>query len=160
MKNNGVIWIYKRDKYTTIGLFDNDEDNRALRFENKSLMKKTERYRGYWKVFDAWLSLLENCGTVADYLRKKNYKSVAIYGYGMLGKHLVHQLKALGVCVDYVIESNTGKETDGIPMYSLDSILPEVDAVIVTVMYDYDKIYEDLKDKINKKILPITRLLE
>ena len=72
----------------------------------------------------------------------------------------MHQLKTLGIYVDYVIESNSGKETDGIPMYSLDGNLPEVDAVIVTVMYDYDKIYEDLKDKIKAEILPITRLLE
>lgn len=139
---------------------DNDEDNLSLRIENNALMKKAERYRGYWKIFDTWMSLLENCGTVADYLQKMGYKNVAVYGYGMLGKHLVHQLKTLGVCVDYVIESNIGKETDGIPMYSLDGNLPEVDAVIVTVMYDYDKIYEDLKDKIKAEILPITRLLE
>ena len=89
------------------------------------------------------------------------YQSIAIYGYGMLGRHLVHQLGKAGINVKYAIESQKGKDAaDDMEIYSLNDNLPAVEAVIVTVLYEYEEICDALKHKIETNILPITKLLE
>lgn len=132
----------------------------TLHEENTSLRRTIDRYRDYWRVLDAWVGQMENGTSPADYLTQKDYKRVAIYGYGMLGKHLVYQLEKTNFKVSYVIEKDKTKSTAGITLYSLDEELPSVDAVIVTVLYDYDKIRSTLQNKVKADILPIDKLFE
>ena len=142
-------------------LVNSNQEVLVLRAENNSLVRKTERYRGYWKTLDAWVSLLENGGNPADCLRKMGYQSIAIYGYGMLGRHIAHQLGKDGINVKYAIESQKGKDAaDDMEIYSLNDNLPAVEAVIVTVLYEYEEICDALKHKIETNTLPITKLLE
>lgn len=139
--------------------FKNDNTEVSLmRMEINSLEKKVDKYCGYWQVFDAWMKLLEHGGSPFDYMKVHGYNSVAIYGYGMLGKHLVHQLKAKGYSVDYAIEKNKTNKFKEIKVYAIDDPLPKVDLIVITVLYEYDKIYDDLNKKINCDIVPIDRL--
>lgn len=137
---------------------DGDSKQSIIDEENLSLRHSLDRYRGYWRVLDLWVGMLEQGKTPLSYLEKAGYKSVAVYGYGMLGKHLVYQLKQEGFNVKYVIDRQVEKKADGIPLYPLQDGLPEVDAVIVTVLYDYDSIANKIKKIFDVDILPIDSL--
>lgn len=128
--------------------------------ENLSLRHSLDRYRSYWRVLDLWVGMLEKGNTPVSYLKKAGYNSVAVYGYGMLGKHLVYQLQKEGFSVKYVIDRQIEKQADGMPLYPLQEGLPEVDAVIVTVLYDYDNIMSELKKIVDADVLPIDKLFE
>lgn len=132
----------------------------VLRNENKFLKFLTDKYRGYWSVLDSWMTLMENGNSPIDYFVEKGYKKVAIYGYGMLGKHLVFQMQEKKINVDYIIERQSGKQTNEIPLYSLDDKLPLVDVVIVTVLYDFVQIKNCIKKKLNTDIISIEDLLK
>lgn len=132
----------------------------TLQAENQSLIKTIDRYRDYWRILDLWVGMLERGKTIADYLINKGFQKVAIYGYGMLGKHLVYQLNKEDFQVNYVIERQKEKKIIGVSLYSLDDKLPYVDAIVVTVLYDYDKIEKILKEKLDCYVLPIDKIFE
>ncbi|WP_051635387.1 glycoside hydrolase family 99-like domain-containing protein [Selenomonas sp. ND2010] len=136
-----------------------DVTNNAFLFEeNLSLRHSLDRYRSYWRVLDLWVGMLEKSDTPLTYLKKAGYDSVAVYGYGMLGKHLVFQLQKKGFDVKYVIDRQIERKADGIPLYTLQENLPKVDVVIVTVLYDYDNIASEIKKISDVDIIPIDRL--
>lgn len=137
---------------------DGDSKQSITEEENLSLRHSLDRYRSYWRVLDLWVGMLEQGKTPLSYIEKAGYKSVAVYGYGMLGKHLVYQLKQEGFNVKYVIDRQVEKKADGIPLYPLQDGLPEVDAVIVTVLYDYDNIMRELTKLLDAAVLPIDKM--
>lgn len=119
---------------------EKDAQTLALAAENASLQKRCDRYRGYWTTMDLWLGLIESGGSIAVWLRKQGITSIAIYGLGMLGKHLLYQLRQEDVTVSYAIDQQKELNHGDIAVYSLSDELPHVDAIIVTVLYDYSRI--------------------
>ena len=72
---------------------------------------------------------------------------VMIYGLGMLGKHLLNQLKKEKVNLVAAIDNKGGTNPD-VKIYKPDDKLPDADLLIVTVQYDYQRIKESLASKV------------
>lgn len=70
--------------------------------------------------------------------------SIAIYGIGMLGRHLLTELNQEGIEVAYGIDIRDAVAKN-INIYKLEDIKEHVDIVIVTVMWDYTEIYKKIK---------------
>ena len=119
----------------------------AMAAENASLQEKCDRYRGYWTAMDFWIGLMETGGSIAAWLRAQGIRNVAIYGLGMLGKHLLYQLQQAGFPVLYAIDQQTELGHGDITVFALDAELPQVDAVLVTVLYDYPRIHAALSGR-------------
>lgn len=137
---------------------DAEQKNKSIAEENISLRHSLDRYRSYWRVLDLWVGMLEKGTTLSGYLKKAGYDNVAVYGYGMLGKHLVYQLQKEGFEVKCVIDRQVEKKTDCVPLCLLNGNLPHVDVVIVTVLYDYDSIRNEIKKIMDVDVLPIDKL--
>ena len=133
---------------------------RALKEENSILQANCDRYRGYWQVMDRWLMLLESGKSIAGWLRAHGYAQVAVYGYGMLGKHLVHQMEQEQLTPAYLIDQQPEKDSGSLPMMTLEDELPAADLVIVTVQYDFPAIQRNLKEKVAAEIRPIDWLMD
>lgn len=131
----------------------------ALRMENESLQQRCSRFRGYWGTMDLWIGLLETGGSVAAWLRAQGIGSVAIYGLGMLGKHLRYQLQQDGFPVRYAIDQQTEQGHGDLEVYALDDDLPAADAVLVTVLYDYAAIRASLADRHAWRVLALDEVL-
>lgn len=108
--------------------------------------------------FSKWLELKQNNCRLKEYFENNNYKSVAIYGMGDLGKKLFRELADDGVSVSYTIDRNIGVD-DKYKMIALPERLPEVDIVIVTAVSSFDDIYLDLKGRFNGEIVSIEDVL-
>jgi phosphoglycerate dehydrogenase-like enzyme len=108
--------------------------------------------------FNKWLELKQNNYRLKGYFENNNYKSVAIYGMGDLGKRLFRELADDGVVVSYTIDKNIGVD-DEYKMIALSERLPEVDVVIVTAVSSFDDIYLDLKGRFNGEIVSIEDVL-
>ena len=108
--------------------------------------------------FNKWLELKQNNYRLKGYFENNNYKSVAIYGMGDLGKRLFRELADDGVVVSYTIDKNIGVD-DKYKMIALAERLPEVDVVIVTAVSSFDDIYLDLKGRFNGEIVSIEDVL-
>lgn len=129
---------------------------------NTSMMTdKIKRYESYWRVLHQWLNLKEKGIKVGDYLLSRGYKKIGIYGMGMLGKHLIEELKDSGV--DLVCGIDKNAESMYLP---ITLVTPEracyskVDLIIVTVVYDYEKVKSEVSVYTDKQIVSILDVLK
>lgn len=71
-------------------------------------------------------------------------RKIAVYGYSRLGQILVKQLSNTQIDVDYIIDRNKKLKVPGYKVVQPDDKLPYVDAIIVTNVYDFDAIRNEL----------------
>ena len=88
-----------------------------------------------------WMQLLQDGKSLEFAVRHMGYHRIAVYGYGYLGKALYKELKDSKCQVMYIIDKyfNASAE-DKIEIFRPDAELQTVDAVIVTAVYEYEKI--------------------
>lgn len=122
--------------------------------------EKAVKYGSYWRVLDKWLSLKEKKKTIADLLEEKNINNVAIYGIGMLGRHFVNDLSGSNINIVCAIDRNSVNDKFEFPVISMNDLIPEVDAVIVTPSYEFSKIRKQLRKKGLNNIISIESLFE
>ena len=118
------------------------------------------KYRDFWQILHLWLLLKERNIRVAEYLHSQGISEIAIYGLGMLGLHLVKELEKGPVTIAYGVDQNAKELQMDFPVYTLNDKLAETDAVIVTVTYDYGKIYKQLRKKYSGRIFSLRQVLE
>ena len=132
-------------------------ENYTLR--EKKMMPRWVRDNHAMKAFSKWLLLKENNKKISDYLLSYGIKTVAIYGYGYLGKHLVEELNDSDVCVKYIIDRNTGIRARDIEVLRLSKDLPKVDVIIVTPAGQYDEIRSNIKTYVSYNTLSLEHIL-
>lgn len=92
----------------------------------------------------------------------KSYKNIIVYGYGVLGKVVVRELRDSRVKVVAVMDSTPEKVTgipDEMPLLSPNDKMPEYDAIIVTAVAAFDAIKKNLTAKRYKNIINILELV-
>ena len=124
------------------------------------LQDKVSRYESYWRVLHKWLSLKEEGKELSVYLLCRGHKNIAIYGLGMLGRHLLKELLYAQINIIYGIDQNANNLKFDIPIYSPSEILPEADIVVVTVICDYHSIAAQLKAKGIKTIACLEEIID
>ncbi len=122
--------------------------------------KVVKRYRLNALCFEKWVSLWENNTSILSFFLQNEIKHVAVYGMGDIGKHLINELRDTEVQIDYIIDRRYMKNSPEYRIVSPDSELPEVDAIIVTPLWDYENIYEKLRVKCNYRIISALELVD
>lgn len=117
------------------------------------------KYQLIITCLDKWLELREGEGKIQDLLHRNDVRTAAVYGIGVLGRHLVNELAEGNIDVRYVIDQKVRMYRDYV-VKKPEEELPEVDAIIVTVPDEFDKIYDKLKKKVRYKIFSILELVE
>ncbi|MFI3201168.1 MAG: glycoside hydrolase family 99-like domain-containing protein [Eubacteriales bacterium] len=114
-----------------------------------------ERYR----VLNRWIFLREEGVNIAEYLLKYQYRRVAIYGYGYLGKHLVYDIKKLPIEIVYIIDKNPDKVSTEFEVKGLVDEFPIVDLIIVTPFVEHREIRKILREKVDYPIISLKELV-
>ena len=73
---------------------------------------------------------------------------------------MLTELKDSSIKVIYGIDKQGQKGQYSFPIYGLDTQMPKADAIVVTVAYEFEKIYRELKQKFVGKIISIEEVLE
>lgn len=121
----------------------------------KALTKERDyrqRYQTYYNTSNQWLLNKNDEKNISVYFKENNYKTIAIYGMGTMGELFYEEIKKTDVKVAYFIDKNAEElyyGLDDISVVGLDDISAQekVDAIIVTPIYDFDKIEEELEDE-------------
>lgn len=111
------------------------------------------------RLFDQWMKVKQGGESIADYLKEKGYRTVAIYGMSFAGERLYDDLKDTEIAVRYGIDQNADKIYAEVDVLGADEDLPEVDAVIVTAVYYFDEIEEKLSNRMECPILSLEDIL-
>ena len=105
------------------------------------------------ELLDRWMKLRERGVYYGAFLSSLGIKSAAVYGCGMLGRHLVSELSAF-VQVKGFIDRNAGEIKAEIPIYTFDEPWPEADCVVVSLL-EAEKVEKAIKAKTGKKVLAL-----
>jgi len=136
----GVVKIMKTDENTKI---KNLADNRLALF----------------LLMNQWVKAKQEGKNLAFYFEQNGYKRIAIYGMSFAGQTLISELKGTDIEVVYGIDRNVESVYEGIDIVSMEETLQEVDVVIVTAIYFFDEIQEELSKKIDCPIISLEDIM-
>lgn len=127
--------------------------------KQKELRKMSDKNQTHFLMMNQWVKVKQGGKNLTEYFEQKGIKNIAIYGLGYAGETLIEELKETETCVKYGIDKNASSIHLGVEVYSLDEKLPEVDAVVVTPVYYFDQIEEDLCSKFECPIISLEDIL-
>lgn len=111
-------------------------------------------------ILSEWLYAYRSGIRVSDYFEKYGYFSVAIYGMGILGLQLKEELKESELELSYYIDRVDKVMENDLKRVSIEDKLPEVDCIVVTVITEFETIYNILKEKSSASIINIMEICE
>ncbi len=112
-----------------------------------------------------WISNGVDSEFFQSYFSKRRIKRIAIYGTASLGELFFYSMKNTDIEIAYLMDKSAGLEGSigGIPIYPVDTnnTLPEVDAIVVTPIFFYDSIADELQSRNipTKKIISLERIV-
>ena len=114
------------------------------------------KFRSYYNTLDKWMKLKERGESVETYFEDNQLKNIGIYGMGIMSKHLMEDLKTSdGVKIIYGIDRMANVMDGEFPIYSIDEKLPKADAIVVTIISEFDQIREVLEKKTDCMIISL-----
>lgn len=123
------------------------------------LMEGHKKVHELYMAFDQWLRIRQEGKTLAEYFEKNNYKTAAIYGMKELGERLYDELKDSDITVSYIIDKNADSIYADVDVVTPDDELGAVDVIVVTAIYYFDEIEENLSGKIDCPIVSLEDIL-
>jgi len=106
---------------------------------------KVSKFRTYYNMLNQWLGLKQKGKSLGKWFEENGYKRIAIYGMGEMGNRLYEELGDTDIEVIYAIDKNSYSVYSEIQIYSQEDDLPDVDAIIVSAVFAFDEISDELK---------------
>ena len=120
---------------------------------------KDDRFRKMFLCMNQWMNEYLEEKRIEEFLQKKGYYSIAVYGIGYMGRTLLAALKGTGIQVQYVIDKRKTKDGMGFKVYGPEDVLPMVDVVVVTAIADYGLIKETLEKKGINSVISLEEII-
>lgn len=108
------------------------------------LIEESNRFKRYYTLLVQWIDNYNTDRKIKSFIDKNGYNSIAIYGASDIGELLYRDLEKSNARVEYFIDKNAKKLMSDIPVYELSEELPSVDIVIITPIYYYSEILNEL----------------
>jgi len=127
-------------------------------------VKQAELYHKIAKCMDAWMGLREQEYSIGNYFQLHNIHKVGIYGYGILGRHLVWEIEQMNesVEIEWILDKRAESITNvKIPIYLPDLVdtISDVDVIIVCAIGDFAEIEAMLCQKTSVKVIPLDEIV-
>ena len=129
-----------------------------MKLLEKSKME-TDKYLQLYHCMNEWVKRKQEKKNIASLLKELGYKSIAIYGVGIVGERLMNELEDSDIDIAYLIDKNPNKIFSTLEIVSPKDALKKVDAIIITPIYYFDEIEEMLSSKIDCPIVALDDLI-
>lgn len=120
------------------------------------------KLRKNMKCLDKWLSNREAGKYITDYLSIFQIQRVGIYGYGILGRHLVRELKGQEFHISWVSDRASCSDDVCSNLIRPDDLSKQedVDLAIIAVVSDVEEIEVLLSKFVTGKIISVEELID
>jgi len=123
----------------------------------------SEKNRMIFNLMEDWIRLYRKNICIVPYLKMQKVSSVAIYGYGRIGRLIAEELEESDIEVKYMIDQNAEsfKYNGKIPIMKYDDIFEKVDIVLVTAAIEEEskQIAKKVRDEKGMDALPFHDVL-
>lgn len=126
---------------------------------DKQNVAKRKKFESFYYLAERWITIYEEGKSLESILEERHIKTVAVYGLGALGRHVVTQLKGSRVKVAYVIDQAVKGHWQDVEVMPLKEHISDVDAIIVTAINDMDVIERNLKRYTKCTVISLEELL-
>ena len=113
----------------------------------KKFMCAGNKFKDYSTVMKLWIKDEDNLDKVNKYFEMNDIRSVAIYGYGDMGRVLEYILDKTFVKIKYIIDRNADNIESKKDICKVEDIKDDIDMVIVTALNDFENIKRTLEKK-------------
>lgn len=120
---------------------------------------KVDKFEMYYNLMERWMTIHEEGRTIADILAARNFHTIALYGLGKIGKHIISELDGSDIVILYCIDRAKSGIYHKIHIKKPEDDFPEVDAVVVSAIYDFDEIESMLKEKTGCPVISLEEIL-
>ena len=119
----------------------------------------SDKHLALFLMMNQWVAVKQEGKNLADYFEKNNFYSIAIYGMSYAGERLLEELRNSNIVVKYGIDKNASGIYSDIELITMDDNLEDVDAVVVTPIFFFDQIEEELSKKLSCPIISLEDIL-
>lgn len=119
----------------------------------------SDKYLELFLMMNQWVKVKQEGKSVVEFLEKKGYKRIAIYGMSYAGETLADELKNTDIEVVYGIDKNVDSVCSNVDIASMEDDLKPVDAVVVTAITFFNEIEEQLSQKMKCPIISLEEIL-
>lgn len=130
--------------------------HKVLQQKNQELESANEKFF----ILGEWLTMEEQGKKIEDVLRARGISSIAIYGMGVLGNHLYQQLESSPISVSYIIDQKSLKGIYSAKVCGIEEELIGIDAVVVTPIYQFERIRKAIWEHNDVPVISLRNLLE
>lgn len=118
-----------------------------------------DKHLALFLMMNQWVKIKQEGKNLASYFDKRDYKRIAIYGMSYVGETLIDELQGTDITIAYGIDKNAASICADVDIVSMEDVLDEVDAVVVTAITFFDEIEEKLSEKVDCPILSLEDIL-
>lgn len=119
----------------------------------------SDKHLALFLMMNQWVKVKQQGKNLSSYFEKNQYKKIAVYGMSYAGMTLVDELKGTGITVAYGIDKKTDSIYADVDIVSVEDVLEDVDAVVVTAITFFDEIEEKLAVKLDCPIISLEDIL-
>lgn len=113
--------------------------------------RETARYRKKYDLMYQWMKLKQNGIDLLSFFRERQINSIALYGMGDLSRLICNELSHSGI-IQYGIDRQVQGMQEGIPVYSLENVPQNVEAILITPVLITDEIEDDIYDVLGEQM--------
>lgn len=113
-------------------------------------------------TYERWIYSMINGDKISNYLMSNDYRRVAIYGMGRLGKQLFEEFDKTSISIEYIIDQKMAehiRKYESVPCFTMSEKLPFAELIIVTVPSEEKDIITQLRKKTKGQIKSINDIL-
>lgn len=125
----------------------------------KAARDMSEKHLALFLMMDRWVEVKQEKKNLESYFIKNNYEKIAIYGMNYAGERLLQELKESSITVEYGIDQKADEIYTEVDVLSPKDKLPNVDAIVVTPIFFFDEIEEQLSKAVSCPIISLEDIL-
>lgn len=127
------------------------------------MYRQAEKKRIYYELTYEWMNGVIAGRSIADWIVKNGYRTVAIYGMSESGQLVYRDLcRCRDLQVRYGLDRRSNIESKELKIYNIDSCPEPVELIIVTAVIAFEGIKSEISEKLNFscKVVSLMQLIE